>query len=459
MGLFLTVEIEKMVYGGWGMGRVNGKVVFVPFTAPGDRVRVEVVREKKHYAEAVLKAVEQGSPLRTEPFCQLFGKCGGCHYQHIAYPAQLKLKEESLKDSLHSLVKEGTFDLLPVIPSPDERTYRIRAQLKGGLKGGREVVGFYAIKSHLLVEVAECPLLHPLANEILKGLQRWLRKRKREYTIRGADIQVSPDESKGVIRLRVEGTCTSQMAEVLGKEISGVKGVVIEGRQKITWGELTLSYHWPGILGKEPLDMRTGYDSFSQVNPYQNWNLMRRVVELAGFTGREKVLDLYCGSGNLTLSLAQRALKAWGVDHDRRAAENASENAARNGLQNCVFIGASAKEGIERVLRETDSIQLAVLDPPRAGASDVLDSLALLRPQKILYVSCEPPTLARDLVRLKAIGYVGTRIQPLDMFPQTYHLEVIAELIRGKLRIATPHPLPPPRCGRAGEGVFPLSAI
>ena len=426
---FFTVEIEKMVYGGCGMGRVDGKVVFVPFTAPGDRVRVEVVREKKDFTEAEVKWVEQESPMRVKPFCGLFGKCGGCHYQHLSYPQQLKLKEEALKDFLFRLPKLENIEVLPAIPSPQDREYRIRAQFKSGQEGGKEVLGFYGQKSHRSVKVNECPLLHPLANEILEGMQKWLGK-KREHSVRQADIQVSPDEDKGIVRLYVGGHHTPQMAEVLGKEIPGIKGVVLEGKKKISWGKLTLLHRWPKIFGKESLHMRVDYESFSQVNPYQNWNLMQKVVEWADLAGGERVLDLYCGSGNLTLPLAQQASMVWGVDQDGRAVEMAAENARENGLGNCTFIAASVENGVRRILKETDSIDVAVLDPPRPGARAALESLALLGPQKILYVSCEPPTLIRDLARLGALGYRVRRIQPLDMFPQTYHMEVIAELTK-----------------------------
>jgi 23S rRNA (uracil1939-C5)-methyltransferase len=428
------VEIEKMVYGGCGLGRINGEIIFVPFTAPGDRVRVEVVREKKDYKEAVLATVVRESPLRVKPFCGLFARCGGCHYQHLSYPHQLKLKEEELKDSLFRLSRGESLEVLPAIPSPHDRGYRIRAQLKGGLNNGRGVLGFYGLKTHSLVEVKKCPLLHPLANDILMGLQKWVGK-KREVSVRNVDIQVSPDEAKGVIQLHAEGRYTPQVAEMLGKEIPGVKGVVLEGKKKISWGELTLLYYWGKISGKESLHIRADYDSFSQVNPYQNWNLMQQVVEWADLSGRERVLDLFCGSGNLTLPLAQRALKVWGVDLDRRAIQKAAENARENGLMNCTFFAASAGAGIRRILKETESIEVAVLDPPRSGAREALDVLGLLGPKKILYVSCEPPTLARDLVRLEALGYQVKRVQPLDMFPHTYHMEVIAELsaISGQL--------------------------
>lgn len=427
MNRSFTLEIEKMVYGGRGMGRIDGKVVFVPFTAPGDRVQVEVVREKKDYMEAVPKTVEEESPLRVKPFCGLFGKCGGCQYQHISYPHQLKLKEKEVKESLLHLKGEKDFEAVPAIPSSHDRGYRIRAQFKGGRKNKREVLGFYGPKSHQLVEVRECPLLHPLANEIFKGLQNWLGK-KREYFVRNADIQISPAENKGVVQLHVEGHYTPQMAETVGREIPGVKGVLVAGKKKISWGERTILHRCPEVFGKRSLQIQADFDSFTQVNPYQNGNLIERVVEWADLSGREKVLDLFCGSGNLTLPLAQRAGKVWGVDQDERAVKNAAENARKNQMENCLFIPATASAGIRRILAETDSVDVVVLDPPRAGAKDGLDVLARMRPRKIIYVSCEPPTLARDLRRLGEMGFRLTRIQPLDMFPHTYHIEVIAEL-------------------------------
>jgi 23S rRNA (uracil1939-C5)-methyltransferase len=430
MSRSLTVEIEKMVYGGRGMGRVNGKVVFVPFTAPGERVRVEVVRERKDYMEAVLKNIEQNSPWRVKPFCDLFGKCGGCQYQHLPYPEQLKLKEEILKDALQRLIRKGAFEVLAVIPSPHDRRYRIRAQLKVGMSAGRAVLGFYAWRTHQVVEVQECPLLHPLVNGILEGLRNWLGERSK-VPIQGVEIQVSPDEGKGVVSLRIEASYHPKMLEEIGQRISGVKGMIVKGKQKISWGEWTLFYDGPEFLGKKRLHIQTSGESFFQVNPYQNWNLMRKVVEWAGLTGQERVLDLFCGSGNLTLPLAQRARKVWGIDQDPQAIEHAAENARQNNLPNCQFIAASAEEGIKLVLKEIDSVDVVVLDPPRSGARGTLDLLASLRPPKILYVSCEQPTLARDLTRLIDLGYNVKRIQPLDMFPQTYHIEVIGELTRG----------------------------
>ncbi len=408
------------------MGRVGGKVVFVPFTLPGERVEAEVTREKRDYVEAVLKRVEQRSPLRIDPFCHLFQECGGCQYQHLPYPEQLKLKEAVLRDTLGPLIRKAPLELHPIIPSPQDRGYRIRAQLKAGRGEGRPILGFYAWKTHRIVDVEECPLLHPLVNRILAGLRNRMGQGSLS-SIQGADIQVSPEAGKGVVHVGGEGPWHPRAVEEIGKRIPGVKGMVVKEKPEASWGELTLPYDWPEFLRKEGLHIRTSGASFFQVNPYQNWNLMRKVVDWAGLTGEEKVLDLFCGSGNLTLPLAQRAQRVWGIDQDRQAIDHAAANARRNNLNNCHFIAASAEEGIRLAFREAQGVEVVVLDPPRSGARAVLDRLAASRPSKVLCISCEPPTLVRDLNRLAELGYKVERIQPLDMFPQTYHVEVIAE--------------------------------
>ena len=422
-----TVEIEKMVYGGKGMGRVGGKVVFVPFTAPGERIEAEVIREKKDYAEAILKKVESPSPQRVKPFCPLYGECGGCQYQHFSYEEQLKLKEEALRETLHRLTRKGSLETFPILGSPEDRGYRIRAQFKIGIKEGKKILGFYAWRTHRVVETEECPLLHPLANRILRGLRQWLGETK-VVSLQEIDLKVSPEEGRGVVNLRGEEPRDDRQVEELREGIIGLKGVGSGGKKQSSWGDLNLVHEGPEISGRK-LRFQTGGESFVQVNPGQNHNLIRRVVEWARLGGEEKVIDLFCGSGNLTLPLALGAKKTWGIDLDRQSIESARENARENGIPHCTFWAGAAEEGIKRVREETPSVDLAVLDPPRAGAHGVLEPLVSLQPRKILYVSCEPPTLARDLARLVPLGYNVTRVQPLDMFPQTYHIEVIAELL------------------------------
>jgi 23S rRNA (uracil1939-C5)-methyltransferase len=430
MKSIFTIEIEKMVYGGKGMGRVGGKVVFVPFTAPGERVEVEVAREKKDYAEASLKRIERRSPRRRNPFCPLYGECGGCQYQHFAYEEQLKLKEEAVRETLHRLSRKGSFEILPIIPSPTDRGYRIRAQMKAGVKAGKRVLGFYAWRTHQVVAVQDCPLLHPLANRILSGLNRYLQERK-DIPLKGVDIQVSPDEAQGVANLRAEGPWGIEGMEEIGGEVPEIKGIVVQGKEGASWGEPHLWYEGPEMGGKR-LRLQAGGKSFIQVNPDQNRNLIGKVVEWADLKKDEKGVDLFCGSGNLTLPLALSLGKVWGVDQDREAIDFARENARRNLINNCTFWAGNAEPGIERIKRDTRSVDLVVLDPPRVGAHSALNPIVSIHPRKILYVSCEPPTLARDLAHLVSLGYNVKRIQPLDMFPQTYHIEMVAELMAGE---------------------------
>jgi 23S rRNA (uracil1939-C5)-methyltransferase len=420
-----ALEIEKMVYGGRGMGRRDGKVIFVPFTAPGELVQAEITKDRKEFAEADLRAVERPSPLRIEPFCRHYGECGGCHYQHIPYPEQLKVKEALVRECLHKTGEKSGCEFPPIVPSPRDRGYRIRAQFKGGGAGETRALGFYAGSSHRLVPVAQCPLLHPKVNEIYRELER----RCGEYGIEAVKIQVSPDEERGVVTLEAKAGGDRKKAEKLARGIPGVKGVILKGKRDGVFGDTDLFWEWSGIPGSRALRVRARGDSFSQVNPFQNRNLMQKIVEWADLAGNERVLDLYCGSGNFSLPLAQRAKRVWGIDSDEQAITYARQNAAANGLENCRFRAASTNPGIKRVREETDAVDLAVLDPPRAGARD-LAALVSLNPRKILYVSCEPPIMARDLDLLGSLGYRPVRLQALDMFPHTYHVEVLAELAR-----------------------------
>jgi 23S rRNA (uracil1939-C5)-methyltransferase len=434
MGKTITLDIEKIVYGGQGMGRTGGKVIFIPFTAPGDRVTAAIVKEKKDYLEGVLQKIETPSSKRVQPFCRFFGRCGGCQLQHLSYADQISVKEENLRGALHRLLKTGPFEILPTLPSPRERAYRIRAQFKTAQSGGKTILGFYGFKSHQIVEVDGCPLLHPLVNKILQELDSRIKGWKGKIQLQSADILGSPEEDKGVVLLR--GAEIGDLAS-LGELVQGaltIKGACLQLHNKTSWGDLNLRFHLAGGVSKGSVEMSIPAGSFFQVNPYQNENLIQKVGEWAALTGRERVLDLFCGAGNLTLPLAPTAARIWGVDTDRKAIEAAGENARKNLLKNCVFLAMGADAGIIQILKETNEVDLLVLDPPRAGASEVLENLVKLHPRKILYVSCEPPTLVRDLVRLGELGYNVTRIQSIDMFPQTYHLEVIAELVRSGSR-------------------------
>ncbi|MGB9698687.1 MAG: class I SAM-dependent RNA methyltransferase [Thermodesulfobacteriota bacterium] len=243
--------IEKMAYGGWGMGRASGKIIFVPYTIPGEKVIGKIEREKKNYAVAVLREIKEVSPLRQSPFCNLFGQCGGCHYQHLAYKEQLQIKEQMLKEFLAPLLtKDKAWEIYPLFPAPEDRGYRIRAQLKGAQKSGKQILGFYERKSHQLVEIKECPLLHPLANLILHGVREWAEKDAGSI-IKNLEVQVSPEEGKGIIFLQVDDNNIEDYVTMLMTNIPQLKGVKVKGQRNFTAGEMLLDYKILGASGKE----------------------------------------------------------------------------------------------------------------------------------------------------------------------------------------------------------------
>ena len=423
-------DVEKMIYGGAGLGRLGGKVVFVPFTVPGDRVKVEIHQEKRDFIEARLLEIISPSTFRTQPFCPLFGRCGGCHYQHIAYREQIRLKEEILQEFLSRKLMAKNFDFLPMIPSPRDRSYRIRAQFKVGTWEGEKVLGFYATHSHRVIPIEACPLLHILAQELLQTLQAWWNQEKGPFSIQGIDIQVSPDEGRGVVAIKAKGKGPFSSLEQLAKRSTLLKGIAWEGNPPWTWGDVTLLYQGVADGTDPPIRYQAHYRSFIQVNPDQNRNLIHTLMQWAELTGRERVLDLYCGAGNLSLPLARRSSRLWGIDRDEGAVASARENAKRNGLAHADFMAATARGGLLRLKEEIPRLDVAVMDPPRAGAQEILPLLASLRPERIFYISCNPSTLIRDLAKLEGMGYDMKRIRGLDMFPQTYHMEAIAELQR-----------------------------
>jgi len=435
----LLVDIETMCYGGAGLGRVEGKACFVPLTAPGDRARVRVVKEKRSYLEAELLELVVPSPLRVEPPCPVFGACGGCHWQHLPYEEQLRQKGEIFAGTLSRIGKLSSDLLLPVAPSPDRFGYRSRIQLKVGRVKEAPVLGFYRTASHQVIDLtAGCAIAAPLLNRMLAEFRALLPRLASWQGIGQIDLAMGDDgESIAVVH------CVAGAAAALTKALTvesaalpSVTGLFVnsgsKSRLQRVFGIDSLSYRIPGGLfpGGRELRLRFARGGFSQVNYRQNLELIRTVVQWGGFTGRERVLDLYCGNGNVSLSVAPLVAEVTGVEGYAPSIEDARANAAANGIANALYRVSDAALAVRQLAGEGERFDLVVLDPPRGGAESA-GELADLNPAKIVYVSCDPATLARDLGLLAQRGYRVTRTRPLDMFPQTYHLESVTELVRG----------------------------
>ncbi|QWV99290.1 23S rRNA (uracil(1939)-C(5))-methyltransferase RlmD [Geomonas nitrogeniifigens] len=432
-----VVFIESLCYGGAGFGRVDGKACFVPFTAPGDRARIRVVKDKRSFLEGELAELVEPSALRVAPACPVFGECGGCDWQFLSYPEQLLQKGSIFADTLARIGKIAREKVLPVAASPEPYGYRSRVQVKVSVRAGAVQLGFFRTGSHNAVDFgAGCPLANPRLNRMAAEFRALIPRLPQFELIHQVDLAIG-DQGEGIAIVHSRGGAGGRLVERLAQERSqlpSVAGAFLRSGQK---GDLTkafgieaLSYRVPADLlpGSKELTLRFGRGGFSQVNYPQNLELIRTACEWAGLTGKERVLDLYCGNGNISLPLALRAAEVLGIEGYAPSIADAVANAEANGIENAVFQVSDAAQAVRRLVKRKEKFDTVVLDPPRGGAEAAAE-IAALAPGKIIYVSCDPATLARDLATLCSNGYQVTRSRPVDMFPQTYHLESVTELV------------------------------
>jgi 23S rRNA (uracil1939-C5)-methyltransferase len=399
---------------------MDGKVIFIPYSAIGDEGWVEIVEEKKNYSTGKLVEILAPSSWRVEPPCPYFGTCGGCQWQHIDYAQQAELKKEILKDILMRLGGLKEIPPITAFPSPDPYDYRTRVQLK--VKG--EKLGYYQERSHQVVDIERCPIAHPLVNEIIPLLrkERFLLSSTEEI-----DINVSPEEGKGVLIFCFLKTSRGweTSARQLLKSYPILKGITtLKERQTASLGKPHLSFTIPLNL-----TLRTSPGSFFQVNLKQNEKLIREVLEFSRGQKNERALDLYSGVGNFALPLATLTQEVWGIEENAVAVKDARFNAQFNGIENGEFIRGKVQDVLNKWKREKPD--LIILDPPRTGCKGAVDQVAGLKPRRIVYVSCEPTILARDLRLFSDRGYFLRELALIDMFPQTYHMEVVGLLREG----------------------------
>ena len=420
----VQVKIGSMAFKGYGVARIDGKVIFIPYSVTGDEGWVEIVEEKKNYSVGRLVEILRPSPWRVEPPCPHFGVCGGCQWQHIDYSQQGKLKKEILREILKRLGGLKEIPPITVTPSPDSYDYRTRVQLK--IKGG--ALGYYKEGSHQLVDIQHCPIAHPLVNQMIP----LLRKAAPSFSqLQEIEINVSPEEGKGILLLHPQklNQRLKDMAKGFLQNHPVFKGLAILGKRRPTFlGEpyLNFTVRLNPSQGERSLKIRTSPESFFQVNLKQNETLIQRVLEFSEAKGNGILFDLYAGVGNLTLPLALVAKEVWGIEENLVAVKDARFNVENNEIKNCNFLHGK----VEDVLKgwKKGKPNLILVDPPRMGCQAVLDQVVRLKPEKIVYVSCEPTTLSRDLRLFSEKGYLPHGFAFIDMFPQTYHMEVIGLL-------------------------------
>ncbi|HWP80444.1 MAG TPA: 23S rRNA (uracil(1939)-C(5))-methyltransferase RlmD [Candidatus Acidoferrum sp.] len=439
----VNINITGYTHEGLGVGRVDGFVLFVPQAAAGDRLSCRVVKLLASHGYAKILEVLTPSPDRVGPACPVYERCGGCCYRHISYEAELLAKQQQVAAALRKGLGRNV-PCAPCVPSPDILHYRNKALIPFGPSG----YGFYRPRSHDIVASADCPIQSEAAGLAAGALWGHMQKfgipayDEDTHTglVRGLFVRTARATGQVMAVIIVNGSEIPRQAELTAALRAALPGlaslqlcvnrkptnVPLDGRMKVVWGEPYIE----DVLSGNRYRISPG--SFYQINSAQCERLYAAAGELAGLTGKERVLDLYCGIGTIGLTLAYRALEVVGVEVVEEAVKDAREAAAANGIQNARFIAADAAAAARQLADEGFSPDVVFLDPPRKGCDEaLLRTVAGMSPKKAVYVSCNPATLARDAALFETLGYRLTgEALPFDMFPRTAHVEVVVLLQR-----------------------------
>ena len=439
-----TVTIEGYGEGGMGVARIDGRVVFVHGALRGEKCRVLILKTLKSVAFAKVLEVLEPSSERMESDCPYFPRCGGCTYRHIRYEEELRLKKQRVQDNL-SRIGGSDVTVEEILGAQDTLRYRNKAQYPVSKDGA---VGFYRARTHEVIECEHCLLVRPEADAAAEALREYMQSCRvagyDEKTGRGlirhlyvrsnaageslicvlVNGDKLPKEDRLVALLR--DACPKCTGIVLGTNTK--KGNVILGdRYRTLWGSDRLE---DTLCGKT---FKLSVPSFYQVNRAQAERLYAKTIEFADLTGQETVLDLYCGAGTITLALSDHAKKVLGAEIVPEAIDDARENAARNGVKNAEFFCGDASDVAKKLARENLRPDVITVDPPRKGlAADVVESIAEMQPGRVVYVSCDSATMARDVKRLADLGYTARRACAVDMFPRADHVETVVLLSQQK---------------------------
>jgi len=438
-----TVLIDGYASDGAGVARIDGQVVFVREAIDGETCLIRILRATKSVAWGKVEEILTLSPHRIEPVCPVYGRCGGCDLMHMDYTEELRFKRQRVIDALAHL---GNLDapVMPIMAAHEQAQYRNKAIFA---VGEGPVTGFYRRRSHQIIPISVCEIQREVANRAAAALRTWMT----EFDVSAYDetghkglirhLFVRQAASSGQTAVCLVATsgklphrdtlieiirshCPETVSIVLCVN-RGVGNTVLQGNFLTLWGENSLQDTLSGLT------FRLSPRSFFQVNPVQAERLYDKAVSYAKLTGRETVLDLYCGTGTITLCMAQKARLAIGAEIVEQAVLDARENARANGITNAQFLLADAQDAARQLADSGISPDVAVVDPPRKGLSPhVIDLVAKMGPTRVVYVSCDPATLARDLKLFAARGYAIKEVTPVDMFPRCAHVECVVLLQR-----------------------------
>lgn len=447
------VTIEDLGMNGEGIGHIDGYTLFVKDALPGDIVEAKVTKPNKKYAYARLNKIITPSKHRIEPKCPVALRCGGCQIQHLSYEAQLEFKQNKVKNDLERIGKSKDFTLHPIIGMDNPFSYRNKSQFPVSAdKNGSIQIGFYAGRTHSVIETDHCFIGIEENDRILAIIKTHMQQyniapydeMKRLGLVRHILIRKGFATGEIMVCIVINGNSLPESDKLIDslKSVEGMTSIslninkentnVILGKKlKCLYGTLYITDMIKDVKFQiSPL-------SFYQVNPVQTEKLYLTALEYAGLTGKETVWDWYCGIGTISLFLAEHALKVRGVEIIPEAIENAGNNAKLNGIANTEFYVGKAEEVLPSYYASQEAAgvhataDVIVVDPPRKGCDQkLLETIAAMQPSRVVYVSCDPATLARDVKYLEENGYKLKEAQPVDMFPMTGHVETVAALHR-----------------------------
>ena len=456
----IVVTIDNLGNQGEGVAHVDGYALFIKKALPGEKVLVRLMKLNKNYGFARLVEILEASPQRVEPACPMAKTCGGCSLQHLSYEGQLAFKEQKVRDCLKRIggVEPPIWE--PILGMTGEEkgkeipvrpwNYRNKAQFPVREdESGNPAVGFFANRSHRLIPVENCAIQHPVINEVVEEVLGFMREchipayqeEKHSGLVRHIYVRRGYHTGQIMVCLIINGKSLPHSEKLVQrlKKVEGMTSISLNVNTKKTnviLGEKMIWLEGAPYIEDTIGDIRyrISPQSFYQVNPIQTEKLYRTALEFADLHGDENVWDLYCGIGTISLFLAQRAKHVTGVEIVPEAVENARENAKLNGITNAEFYCGAAEEVAGKLIREEgqgqDTVDVVVVDPPRKGCdSTLLDTIVKMQPKRVVYVSCDPATLARDVKILGEKGYRVEKARACDMFSQGEHVETVVQLV------------------------------
>ena len=447
LGQTFPLTIKRLGINGEGVGYFKRGVVFIPWALPGEEVVAEVTKVHPKFAEAKVKKIRKASKHRVNPPCPVYDQCGGCQIQHLDYAEQLKEKQDIVKQAFerYTSYKMDDLKIQETIGMDKPWHYRNKSQFQVGEKDGKVIAGLYALNSHRLIDIPECIVQHPACNEVTVTVKKALQElgvpiyneKKKSGIVKTIIVRTgfSTDEVQVVIVTVSEKLPKkNQLINMIMDKHPEVKSIIQNVNKKDTsliFGEKSIHLAGENIIKETLGDLayELSARTFFQLNPIQTVKLYDEVKKAAALTGNENVVDAYCGVGTIGLWLSDEAKEVRGMDVIKEAIDDAKQNAARHGKKNVKYEVGKAENVLPRWIKEGWKPDVLIVDPPRSGCNQsLLTTILRAKSKKIIYVSCNPSTLAKDVQELSKL-YKVKNIQPVDMFPQTSHVECVAELV------------------------------